>query len=364
MLYRRKFKAADGTVRQCATWTIKLYRDGKAISIATKTEKKTEAVAMLKRLEGDVAHGKPVTAEAQRLTFDEAIKAVVADYTINRKRTLADLRWRIDRHLLPYFGGRRMKAITTADLRGYIDIRLKAGAKPGTVNRELAAVRRAFILACQDGRLQARPHFPMLAEAEPRAGFFEPDQFEAVRRHLPAHVQPVATFAYYTGWRKSEVVGLLWRQVDLKAGTVRLDPGSTKNGRGRVVDISLFPEVLDVLKAQRARADVLQKRIKSIIPVVFYHQDGKQIGGPIKDFRHSWQAACRRAGCPGRLVHDLRRTAVRDLIRAGVPQSVCMKVTGHVTDAVFRRYDVVSEQDIREAGRKRAEYEAARAVAQ
>lgn len=81
-----------------------------------------------------------------------------------------------------------------------------------------------------------------------------------------------------------------------------------------------------------------------------FHRDGE----PIKSYNTAWRAACRRAGYPGRLVHDCRRTAVRSLERAGVSRSVAMQLTGHKTEAVYRRYAIVAEADLRDGVAKLA----------
>ena len=183
----------------------------------------------------------------------------------------------------------------------------------------------------------------MLRENNVRTGFFEHDQFIAVRQHLPAHLKPVVTFAYITGWRvPSEVLPLEWRQVDFDAGTVRLDPGTTKNDDGRVFPFTR--ELREVLEAQRARADELKRKRRLICPWVFSHN-----GRRLHTFPKWWRTACARAGVPGRIPHDFRRTAVRNLVRAGVPERVCMTLTGHKTRSVFERYNIVSEGDLRDA---------------
>ncbi len=142
---------------------------------------------------------------------------------------------------------------------------------------------------------------------------------------------------------------LQWRQIDFAAGTVRLDPGTTKNGEGRVFPMTA--ELRALLEAQRAHTDAVQRTVEAIIPHVF-HRDGR----PILYFQKAWRNACTAAGCPGRILHDFRRTAVRDLVRAGIPERVAMQMTGHKTRSVFERYNIVSGRDLKEAATKLEAY--------
>lgn len=159
-------------------------------------------------------------------------------------------------------------------------------------------------------------------------------------------VRPAATFAYITGWRiDSEVLPLEWRQVDFGAGEVTLDPGKTKNGEGRTFPMTR--ELREGLEQQRAITENLQRQLKIVCPRVF-HRSGR----PIKSFRVAFRTACREAGCPGRVLHDFRRTAVRNLVRAGIQERVPMQMTGHKTRSVFERYNIVSAGDLREAARR------------
>jgi integrase len=169
---------------------------------------------------------------------------------------------------------------------------------------------------------------------------------------LSAELQVAVTIGYVFGWRKGEVLGLERRHVDLEAGTLRLDPGSTKNGEGRVV--YLTPEVQRLLAEQLARADALQKKIGRIVPYLFPHLAGRHAGQRMRGFGKAWATACKKAGVAGRLVHDLRRTAVRNMERQGVPRSVATKLTGHKTESVYRRYAIVSDFDLRDAARRLA----------
>jgi len=146
---------------------------------------------------------------------------------------------------------------------------------------------------------------------------------------------------------------MTWAQVDLDTGALRLEPGTTKNKAGRMFRTT--PDLRACLEAQRATTLAFQRRRGMIVPLVF-HRDGR----PIKDFRKAWQNACEAAGCPGRLVHAMRRSAIRTMVRAGVSERVAMQMSGHNTRAVFERYNIVSETDLAEAAEKLAQFAAAR----
>jgi integrase len=343
-VFQRKYKAKDGSVRTCETFTIRYYRNGRPHQEPTKYTKQTDAEKLLKIREGDVAKGLPVTAAIVRYTFTDAVKAVVQDYKINGRRSTEDLERRIRLHLEPTFGSKRMAEITTREIRAFTATRLEAGASNGEVNRELAIVRRAFRIALKDGTLLHAPYVPMLNEADNvRTGFFELEEFVAVRDALPQPLRGVATFAYLTGWRKSEVLPLEWARVDRKAHTVRLDVGTTKNGKGRTLDYSENADLCTLFDEQWTEHERLAKA-GVICPFVF-NRKGRQI----LDIRKAWATACTNAGVPGRLLHDCRRSAVRNMLRAGVPEQRAMKVTGHQTRAVFDRYDITNSADVRAA---------------
>ena len=166
-------------------------------------------------------------------------------------------------------------------------------------------------------------------------------------------MQGIARFAHVTGWRTpSEILPLEWRQVDMQAGEVRLDAGTTKNGEGRVFPFTA--ELRRVLDDQRMIAEHLKRQRGLLARYVFCFTTGEKAGQRIAEsgFNRQWRKARVAAGCPGRIPHDFRRTAVRNLVRAGVPERVAMQLTGHKTRAVFERYNIVSSGDLREAARR------------
>lgn len=347
MLYRKKHRGPDGKWRQSALWTIRYRRNGKQFQEATGTTSKTKARDLLALREGDIRRGMPVAPAHYRVTFDEAMSAVVADYVANGKRSVDDVRSRIDLHLSPFFGGRRLTAITTDLADQYRVARMATGAAVASVNREVAILKRGFRLAHRAGKVTTVPYLAMAEEHNTRTGFFEPEQVVSVVAHLPKDFQPIATFAYLTGWRWiSEVLPLTWSQVDLQAEEVRLEPGTTKNGRGRTFPFT--DGIRELVLEQRIAHEEL-KAGGRICPFVF--QSG---GRPIPEatFAKAWARARRAAGAPGRIMHDFRRTAVRNLVRAGVPDKIAMTLTGHKTRAVFDRYDIVSSSDLRDAAQR------------
>jgi len=323
---------------------ISYYQDGLQKRESSGSEKVTKAKELLRKREGAIADGKPVNPKSEKIRFSDLAALVVDDYTINQYKSLEIIKARLKNHIIPAFGHRKATTITTADLTGYVIERQAGGVSNANVNRELSVIRRAFTLAIKAGLLFHKPYFPMLREDNARQGFFELEQFEKVVSKLRKPLQPVARFAYITGWRiASEILPLEWRQVDFRAGTVRLFPGMTKNRKGRV-----FPFTRDlraVLEGQWIEA-VRLKAKGMTCPYVFNRK-----GKVIRDFRAAWRKACEKAGVFGRIPHDLRRTAVRNLVRAGVPERVAMQLTGHLTRSVFERYNIVSEGDLLTAAR-------------
>ena len=268
----------------------------------------------------------------------------MVDYKVNARKTLDKAQRTVKLHLEPFFGQLRASQVTTALVKEYIADRMDAGAAHATINRELSAIKRMYNPASQHTppKVAQVSHIPMLKESNIRKGFFEHEDFLAVRAALPEHLKGLITFGYKTGWRISEITGLTWDCVDMKSGIIRLEPGEAKNSEGRTAYAD--DELKGVLRAQFS--------VRNLACPYVFHRKGQRIFR----FDKAWKSACKAAGVPGKLFHDLRRTAVRNMVRAGVPETVAMKVSGHKTRAVFDRYDVTSGDDLKRAAAQLQEY--------
>jgi integrase len=333
--------------RHARNYYLRKNHMGKRITISLKTDDFEEAKKRAKKESNRIiekyGRGEPIGADANKIKFEDMADLIKADYTLKGNKSSDRLEDSIH-HLAGFFAGFKAINITGGRITAYADWRHKEeGAALGTVQNELAALKRMFTLAHQAGNIFQRPAFPTISLSNARTGFFEEEEFEAVHEHLPEEIQPIARFGYFTGWRLREVINLEWKKnVDLIAGIVRLEVGSTKNGEGRTFPVGTFPALKDLLEKQREYTNEVEKMKGIEVPWVF-HRDGLRIAS----FKGAWKRATKEAGV-SRIFHDLRRTAVRNLERAGVPRSVAMKLTGHKTEAVYRRYAIVSEADLAE----------------
>jgi integrase len=225
-----------------------------------------------------------------------------------------------------------------------VEYRKREGANVATINRNLGLLLRMFPLAAPDNPLLKIPNFAAVhfKEEHVRQGFLDAANFDKLLAALPERLRPFVLLLYTTGVRTREARKIQWSQVDFDEGVIRLSKTQTKNANARV--LPLDDELAKMLKAER------------------------KISGPVfsfTSFRKAWCNACVKAGLgtldrtgvnkklngdygkyEGLIPHDLRRSAVRDKIRAGVPQTVAMRISGHRTDSVFRRYDITEDRDL------------------
>jgi integrase len=328
---------------------IKYYGNGRTYRESSRSRREDDAKRLLKKREGEIAEGKTPGVRFDRVKFDELADDFLSDYEINQKKSLDRAKLSV-KHLRRTFVGVRAPNITTTMVNAYIKKRQqKEGAANGSINRELAALKAMFNLAAKQTppKVAYVPYIPKLEENNVRKGFFEYGNFLALRGELPDYLKGFATFAYKTGWRVSEITGLTWDQVDRGQGIVRLEVGDTKNKEGRTV--YLDEELREAFSQQWVK-----RQSGKLTPYVFPNREGT---GKIRDFRDAWATGCKKAKIGKRWFHDFRRSAVRDMVRSGIPDLVAMKISGHKTRSVFDRYNIVSDTDLKEAAAKREAYQ-------
>ncbi|MGH7923341.1 MAG: tyrosine-type recombinase/integrase [Candidatus Binatus sp.] len=303
--------------------------------------------------------------------IDQAIELLLNDARVRGLRAVERVE-RATRPLLARLSGMRAKDVSHSVLVKYASDRKNDGRTPDSIKFELDVARQALKMAQREGWITGLPEFPRIEHLHVRSGFFDAHEWAEVRKHLRPDFRDAADFAFLTGWREMEVLALKWSHVDERAGVVKLDLGSTKSGAGRVLPFADYPQVVEVIERRR----VVAKRLAAaaaISPWVFCFAEPLQVRGrtyraagaplfrPDRDrglptiLRAEWSAACRAAGLPGLMFHDLRRSAARNFERAGIPRSVARRLGGW-SDKIYSRYAIGAESELSGAVGKVADY--------
>lgn len=271
----------------------------------------------------------------------DLFELIEQDYTRKGKKSLDDVqsRWRL--HLKDHFGNIYARDLSTDQINAYSFRRQREGASGGTINRELAVVARMMHLGQRTTPPLVRgvPHFEKIKESDPRTGFLEQHEYDKLRLHAHALWLRGLLATYYTfGFRRAELLNLRVRQVNLTDSTINLPAGATKNSKGRA--LVMTQEVCGLVRALIHG--------KTANDFVFTYDDGSQV----IDFRGAWKKMFADAGVEIRKLHDMRRSAVRNAIRRGVDRDTAKKMSGHLTDDVFSRYNIVAVDDLEDAAQK------------
>jgi integrase len=240
---------------------------------------------------------------------------------------------RIELHIRPLLGHLRSGSVNGDTISQYVERRQASEEKPAnaTINRELACIKRAYNLGRQNNVVTIVPYIEMLPEDNVRQGFFREDHFRAVLKYAEPLLYDVLIVAFYTGWRIQSILNLEW---DVQEPNV-IRSKQTKNDMASVFPLDPFPELAAAIERRR------QASRGMITPWVF-HRKGKQV----RSIKRAWQSARAKAELGFRIIHDFRRTAVRNLKKARWGDTEIMKMVGLKTLSMLIRYGITEEADI------------------
>jgi len=335
-------------------WYAQYYKDGRVCRVTTKTPIKEKAQAILRNLMSDADHGKAFVGDLKKVHYGDLRAGLLHSYVFKGNKSLL-----VDGDGENFINGLKaldecfdwstndpgwpLSRITTDTAYEFAEKRLAAGVTNSTVNNSLALLRRMLRIAHEDGKLDSVPRVRLLKANVARRGFVKREEFNKLIGHLPKHLRPLITFLYCCGVRLGEALQIEWSQVDLKEAMITLHDEQTKTGEARI--IPLPDELLPLLK-KPGNSKVFEDT----------------------GLRKSWAKACVAAGLgvqepvdkagnrryTGLIIHDLRRSAIKNLLKSGVPEKVAMSISGHKTRAVFDRYHIVDQSDLVEAMQKLA----------
>jgi integrase len=332
-------------------WWMRWNKNGKLYRESTKCTNKRLAESVCKNQQKLLFRAEGVEG-AENLTLRDLVQTVIDDYMLNRKRSLDRIvyaRQNIERHM-----NMRMRLLnfTSKDYEDYASYRVHIeNAAAATVNRELSVIRRGYNLLKQSNRISDIPYIKMLDENNARQGFFTPEEFQKLVNELPWYLKQPALLAYRTGWRKEEIFNLTWNMVDIEEGVIRLSPELSKNKEGRTYYLDK-----DLLKILKSKKKVYEQWKEEGMIETDYVFTNRTLTDKIRDARGAFAGACKRAKLDKKFWHDFRRSFASNMTRAGVPEKVTMQLGGWKTNSTFKRYNIVSDEDLKVAVAKQREY--------
>jgi integrase len=300
----------------------------------------------LKQRLGERGLGIKPAQDVKTLKYDDLRDSFVSEHQNSRS---ASVKSEIA-HLDSFFGDRAVLDIDADMIRRFIKKKREQLADP-TIRRILVDLRAMFNQAKREGKIRHTdaPYFPMPADSKPRKGFLTPDQFNKLLEHVPEHLKSVVKFCYITGCRIGAAKKITWDMVARDYSEIDLPGEITKTGE---------PLTLPLVGPLAGIATTLKKMFRDTSKPVF----------DVRGLLYAWYVACAAAGFGtynpktreyhGLKLHDFRRAAVRNLVRAGVDRGTAMSITGHKTESVFERYNITTVEDRKEALLRVGEYNA------
>lgn len=331
-------------------WWIAYSRRGHEFRESAKTTDESKAWRLLDKRLKEREQPDFVGPNEERLMLEDLERAIEAHYLENNKTASLATAKHCLKRVKDFFPYHRLVDITTERVDEFKKDRLAEGAERSTVNRHLAYLRLGFNLLVEKKQISAArvPTIRNLEGENVREGFINVADFEAIMEKIDPRVSPAALdlirFLYNSGWRSGAARTLPWRYVDMEERLITLPNTGDHGNKKKARVLSLSGELWEIL----------ERRLKDRRPdcLFVFHRNGK----PIKTFRRAWDSACTDAGRPGLVPHDMRRSAIRNFRKAGVPETVGMALSGHRTNSVFKRYDIIDTEDVQQAVAKVQSY--------
>lgn len=356
-IYRPHYKTESGKV-MLGGWRVRYTWKHKVHDEKAPGNTKAAAQELLKKRYAEIINGEfSVGSDAEHLRYEDLRAGLLRYYEVNGKKSLLTAKDGKTKylsglnHLDKFFAGRYYALDITASVAEEFKLhRVQEGAKNANVNRSLGLLRQMFHVGLENEKLKPIhvPKIKMLPEPPPRQGFLEPQDFPRLYEALPQYLRPVVVLGFFTGMRLGEIQNLRWKSIDLIEGEIHLSEEETKTGFRRTVPLP--GKVLELLRIERSKRPNAEYA---------FSPDGSR---PLGSFRKTWNRACIAAGLGqteeqengkrkyrGLVFHDLRRSAIRHLVRSGVSEHVATAISGHRTLSVFKRYDITSGRDLRDA---------------
>jgi integrase len=323
-------------------WWIAYSRNGHEYRETADTTDERKARKYLQQRLEEIKKPEFVGPSEKRLVLDDLEKKIEADYTRHGRRSCGTAKHCL-KPVKEFFQFDRLVDITASKVEGYQDHRLKLGKARATVNREVRYLLHGYKLLFDAQEISVYPRVKLLAGENVREGFINRPEFDAICGALAPDVQDIVKFLYLSAWRSGEARKLEWSKVDLTDWVVRLTRKNEKTKRPRT--LALVGELREIIERR------LEQRLPEC-PLVF-HRNGK----PIKSFRRAFKTACKNAGLEGIVPHDMRRSGVRNFTKAGLSESEGMSISGHRTNAIYKRYNIIDEDLQRQSLERVAEHQ-------
>ena len=330
----------DGRVFQRKRiWWVAYYQDGREYRESSRSRHRRDAVRLLRERLWEAAAGvstraAPKRTEKRATAMLDLFELVEQHFRLKGSTSPANTAYL--RRLRKRFAGYTIQACTGVAISHYMSDMQESGRSAAAINREMNVLRTALRLGYQHDLVARIPLIRMLPELGYRDEFFTRAEIDSLLPCLPDFLRDLVLFGFLTGWRKGEITGLRWSNVDRSGAVIRLPPAQNKSRSSR--SVVLWGELV-VLVERRWQA----RKVGRALAQHVFHRDGH----PLPDFRRTWLKACHQAGLGHRLFHSLRRSAARNMSLQGIPEKVIMSIIGHKTRVMFDHYNIVSEADQR-----------------